>query len=117
MKESALTGDPQAKKAMSHPYSLIPNFDDKAALSQLPDKGGSSWPAYSQAAQAWGAPFVMAACNERIVRMSNALTGWKLGALALRASSSMGCFLAHKASDGVFNGINNVIHSLLPQIK
>lgn len=73
-------GDKTAWRAVSHPYSLIPNFDDKEALKQLPDKGGSSWPVYSQAAQMWGAPFVMAVCNERVVRMSNALLGWKLGA-------------------------------------
>lgn len=75
-----INGDAQAKKAMSHPYSLIPSFDNKAALKELPDKGGSSWPVFSKPAQAWGAPFIMAGVNERVVRMSNALTGWKLGA-------------------------------------
>jgi short subunit dehydrogenase-like uncharacterized protein len=82
VRETAIVGDPVAIKAMSHPYSLIPNFDDKEELAKLPDKGGSAWPAYSKAGQAWGAPFVMAACNERVVRMSNALTGWKLGAMS-----------------------------------
>ena len=62
-----IKGDKAAWRAVSHPYSLIPNFDDKEALKQLPDNGGSSWPVYSQAAQMWGAPFVMAVCNERAV--------------------------------------------------
>ena len=73
-------GDTQASDAVSHPYSLIPNFQEKEALRELPDKGGSSWPVYSQSAQRWGAPFPMAGCNERVTRMSNSLLGWKLGA-------------------------------------
>jgi short subunit dehydrogenase-like uncharacterized protein len=111
MRENAVNGDPQAKQAMSHPYSLIPNFDDKVELNKLPDKGGSSLPAYSKAAQAWGAPFVMAGCNERVVRMSNALLGWKLGACLLhRASVSCYVRLSDFSVFCLVTDLENVLH-------
>lgn len=79
VRQNILEGDTATKRAFSSPYSLVPNIDNLEVAKGLPDKGGSSLPVYSPAAQAWGGPFVMAACNERVVRMSNALTGWKLG--------------------------------------
>lgn len=74
--------DPALAKMVSHPYSLIPHFPDMkyAETEALPDKGSSWGPQWSEAAQSWGGPFVMHFHNEKIVRMSNALLGWKLGA-------------------------------------
>ena len=78
-----LKSDPAVGPIMAHPYSLTSHFRDEAALKELPDKGSPGRPQWSKAAQSWCGPFIMASHNEKIVRMSNALLGWKLGALVL----------------------------------
>jgi short subunit dehydrogenase-like uncharacterized protein len=77
--------DPKLAKLVSHPYALIPEFPymSHSQAEALPDKGGVWRPQWSEASQQWGGPFVMQFHNEKIVRMSNALLGWKLGALLL----------------------------------
>jgi short subunit dehydrogenase-like uncharacterized protein len=77
--------DPKLAKILAHPYSLIPEFPymSHRDAEALPDKGGKWRPQWSEAAQQWGGPFVMQFHNEKIVRMSNALLGWRLGALPL----------------------------------
>jgi short subunit dehydrogenase-like uncharacterized protein len=74
-----LAKDREMAKIVSHPYSLIPDFRSTPA-SELPDRGGLLRPEWSNALQAWSGPFIMADHNEKIVRMSNALLNWKLGA-------------------------------------
>ena len=65
---------PAARKLLLDPYSLSP---DRAAE---PDLGGERDSlAVTHADGRWAAPFVMASFNTRIVRRSNALTGWSYG--------------------------------------
>jgi short subunit dehydrogenase-like uncharacterized protein len=71
--------DPSVRRVMGHPYSLTPQFKDEAALKELKDKPSPMRPMWSPAAKSWTGPFIMAAHNEKIVRMSNALLGWKYG--------------------------------------
>ncbi|NJR42128.1 MAG: hypothetical protein HC767_05200 [Akkermansiaceae bacterium] len=64
---------------MSHAYSLTPQFKDEAALKELKDTQSPNRPMWSNAAQCWSGPFIGAGHDEKVVRMSNALLGWKYG--------------------------------------
>lgn len=92
--------DPVLAKLVSHPYALIPEFPDMThrQAEALPDKGGEWGPQWSEAAQQWGGPFVMHFHNEKIVRMSNALLQWKLGARSPRCTWAGGVACAVQGS-------------------
>lgn len=64
-------GDPAVRRVLGDPYSL--------AGERGPDGREQTGVRYSEAADAWTGPFVMAAVNERVVRRSNALLGYRYG--------------------------------------
>ena len=66
--------DPQIRRAMGNPYGLNPEGAQKG-----PDGPDQSKPKWDADVNSWTAPFVMAAINTRIVRRSNALTGYCYG--------------------------------------
>jgi short subunit dehydrogenase-like uncharacterized protein len=70
-----LKQDTSVVKQMGHPYYLVPELAGKA-VSSLPDTGVSMMPTKSEAAQGWYGPFIMASCNELVVRRSNSLLGY-----------------------------------------
>lgn len=66
--------DPALRKALTNPYSLCPPGHGFTARQH--DVKGAE---FDTDAQAWVAPFVMAAINERVVHRSNALSGKAYG--------------------------------------
>jgi short subunit dehydrogenase-like uncharacterized protein len=68
--------DAEARRLVSDPYSLSP---DRAAEPELGDERDSIAPAHDPLLDRWTGPFVMAAANTRVVRRSNALSGWSYG--------------------------------------
>ncbi|MDQ6838022.1 MAG: saccharopine dehydrogenase NADP-binding domain-containing protein [Actinomycetota bacterium] len=72
----ALRADPARRKVVTDPYGLSP---DRSAEPQLGDERDSLRPRYDAQMGAWTAPFVMGPFNTRIVRRSNALSGWSYG--------------------------------------
>lgn len=68
VKEAA--ADPALRKELANPYSLCPQ-DHGFTLRQHSLKTAQ----FDQDFNAWAAPFVMAAVNERVVHRSNALSG------------------------------------------
>jgi len=67
--------DPAARKLVDDPYSLSPDRGTEPELGPQPD----SRPARREPDGRWTAPFLMARYNTRVVRRSNALTGWSYG--------------------------------------
>ncbi len=68
--------DPALKKVVDDPYSLSP---DRAGEPDLGDERDSVLPRRDPLLGRWTGPFVMAAANTRVVRRSNALSGWSYG--------------------------------------
>jgi short subunit dehydrogenase-like uncharacterized protein len=66
--------DPQTRRAMGNPYGLNPAGEQRG-----PDGPDQSRPKWDPDVDSWTAPFVMAAVNTRVVRRSNALTGYSYG--------------------------------------
>jgi len=71
-----MKADPALKSIIEDPYSLSPGRDDEPDLADWPDTAKA---AYVGDLGGWIGPFVMAAYNTRIVRRSNALSGWSYG--------------------------------------
>lgn len=78
--------DPERAAIVQDPYGLSPDRDGEPDRDAEPHAGrsahrGGSRPPVARDAQSgrWEAPFVMAGYNTRIVRRSNALTGWSYG--------------------------------------
>lgn len=78
--------DPERAAIVQDPYGLSPDRDGEPDRDAEPHAGrsthrGGSRPPVAKDAQSgrWEAPFVMAGYNTRIVRRSNALTGWSYG--------------------------------------
>ena len=72
----AVRADPARRAVLADPYALSP---DRAAEPDLGSERDPAVPAYDADAGGWTAPFVMGPFNSRIVRRSNALTGWSYG--------------------------------------
>lgn len=72
----ALHTDPTQRRIVTDPYGLSP---DRSAEPDLGDESDSLRPRHDTMVGAWTAPFVMGPFNTRIVRRSNALTGWSYG--------------------------------------
>ena len=70
-----VSGDPAARKIALRPHSLSPD----PGAEPTPDQPRDTNPPAREPDGAWTAPFVMAPYNTRIVRRSNALTGWSYG--------------------------------------
>lgn len=76
-----IASDAEAPQLMSHPYALIPDFSEASVRNLgLPDCTASMAPEWSEAARCCSGPFIHRDIDERVVRMSNALLHWKLGA-------------------------------------
>ncbi|NQU36184.1 MAG: saccharopine dehydrogenase NADP-binding domain-containing protein [Actinobacteria bacterium] len=71
-----MKADPALKSIVEDPYSLSPLRADEPDVPDWPD---TARPAYVGDLGGWIGPFVMAAYNTRIVRRSNALSGWSYG--------------------------------------
>lgn len=74
----------RALRLLQDPYALNPSRNNATAdfaLLGQPGLDGPSqaWASWRACVQAWTAPFVMAAINERVVRRSNALQGFAYG--------------------------------------
>lgn len=65
--------DPSVRKILSDPYSLCP------ASERGPDRGEFKGVRFDAARGGWAGPFFMAPINERVVRRSNALLGYRYG--------------------------------------
>jgi short subunit dehydrogenase-like uncharacterized protein len=68
----AMARDPAVARSMADPFALTPGFRGPTQ----PDGGGA---VYDELAQAWAAPFVMAAINTKNVHRTNALCGHPWG--------------------------------------
>ncbi len=68
--------DARLQRLVEDPYSLSP---DRAAEPDLGDERDSVLPGRDPLLGRWTGPFVMAAANTRVVRRSNALSGWAYG--------------------------------------
>jgi short subunit dehydrogenase-like uncharacterized protein len=68
----AMARDPAVARTMADPFALTPGFRGPAQ----PDGSGAT---YDELAQAWAAPFVMAAINTKNVHRTNALSGHPWG--------------------------------------
>ena len=66
--------DRNVARILIHPYSLNPEGEREG-----PDERDQQDVVYSEAVDAWTAPFVMAGVNTKIVRRSHALTGYPYG--------------------------------------
>ena len=82
----AMRSDPAARRLAADPHALSPDRTAEPAPLQPPDAA----PPGRLRDGTWTAPFVMASYNTRIVRRSNALTGWSYGR-GLRYGEVMGC--------------------------
>ena len=72
----AVRRDPSLRAVVADPYSLSP---ERGAEPNLKDDPDLFPPRRDPLLGQWVAPFVMAPYNTRIVRRSNALTGWSYG--------------------------------------
>lgn len=71
----AVSADPALRRVVTDPYALSP---DRA--TEPPEHAdGPTRPRRDPETGEWSAPFVMASFNTRIVRRSNALSGWAYG--------------------------------------
>lgn len=68
--------DARARAVVADPYALSPQRDAEPKLNDEPDV---FLPRQDPLLEEWVAPFLMAPYNTRIVRRSNALTGWSYG--------------------------------------
>jgi len=68
--------DPSLRQLLDDPYTLSPDRTGEADLGPQPD---IFRPYHDPLAGGWIAPFVMGLFNSRIVRRSNALSGWAYG--------------------------------------
>ena len=67
--------DPEARRTLGHPYGLNPRDAQSG-----PDGPDQRTPVYDEDMASWTAPFVMAPVNTRVVRRSNAISGYPYGA-------------------------------------
>jgi short subunit dehydrogenase-like uncharacterized protein len=68
--------NPKLGKVVADPYALSP---DRTEEPKLGDERDQTWVKRDDDLRTWTAPFIMAGINTRIVRRSNALTGWEYG--------------------------------------
>lgn len=64
----------EMRRVVGHPYALNPPGERSG-----PDGSLQSRPVWDEDVEAWTAPFVMASINEKIVRRTNALLGYRYG--------------------------------------
>ncbi|MEO7447242.1 MAG: saccharopine dehydrogenase NADP-binding domain-containing protein [Humibacillus sp.] len=86
-RQQAITArsDAAARRTLSDPYGLSPDRAQEPSGGGRPRRGGLAGalrtlvPIDRDGAGRWTGPFVMAAFNTRIVRLSNALSDWSYG--------------------------------------
>jgi short subunit dehydrogenase-like uncharacterized protein len=66
--------DPSVRRIMANPYALDPDPNRRG-----PDAPDAMAPAWDDGFGQWTGPFVMAACNTRVVRRTNAVLGFPYG--------------------------------------
>lgn len=99
-----VSADPATKRVVADPYALSP---DRPAEADLGPQADAFLPRRDQLLGEWTAPFVMASYNTRVVRRSNALSGWSYGRrLAYRevmgfGSSPLGAATAAAVTGGL----------------
>ena len=71
--------DRAARRLAASPYSLSPDRDGEPDLGAQSDVVMVDGRSIAPELTGWKAPFVMASYNTRVVRRSNALTGWSYG--------------------------------------
>lgn len=84
-----MSQDPQIRRMVGDPYALSPDRKNEPTGSAIPQRGRPRGRLGALLEQVpvqrngrtgrWTAPFVMASYNTRVVRRSNALTGWSYG--------------------------------------
>lgn len=104
----AVAADRNQARIVADPYALSPDRDAEADLGPQPDTFA---PRRDPLLGEWTAPFVMASFNTRIVRRSNALTGWSYGKrLRYREVMSFGATpLGAVAAGAVTAGLAGVV--------
>src|SRR4051794_6414991 len=91
--------DPQQRRLMGDPYALIPDREKDRG----PDRGDQMAPKFEPLIGAWTGPFVMAAINTRVVRRTNAISGYPYGRdFRYRESMVFGKGAKGAASAGAF---------------
>lgn len=70
--------NPEAGRILGSPYSLSPNRSKEPDLGKQPDFGIIKTESVG-APEGWAGPFLMAGCNTRVVRRSNALLDYAYG--------------------------------------
>lgn len=75
---SEVDKNPELGKVIADPYTLSPDRAAEPDLGKQPDHGFLALDEYGQE-DAFAGPFVMASCNTRVVRRSNALLGYAYG--------------------------------------
>ncbi|MEE2032999.1 saccharopine dehydrogenase family protein [Rhodococcus chondri] len=75
----AIRKDSAARRIAVRPYSLSPNPNREPDLGRQNDFAVVDGKSIAPELSGWKAPFVMASYNTRVVRRSNALTGWAYG--------------------------------------
>lgn len=75
---SEVDKNPELGKVIADPYTLSPDRDAEPDLGKQPDHGFLALDDYGQEG-AFAGPFVMASCNTRVVRRSNALLDYAYG--------------------------------------
>ena len=98
--------DANAKAVYKSPYSLVLDEAD-LKQSEMQDSMSPAWPCWSPAAGATTGPFMMADQNEKIIRMCNALLGWRLGVCCLG-----GCFHVYPSGNPAAFDTGFILHRL-----
>lgn len=75
---SEMDKDPKLAKLVADPYTLSPDRHAEPDLGEQPDHGFEPLDKYGHES-AFAGPFVMASCNTRVVRRSNALLDYAYG--------------------------------------
>ncbi|CCH80445.1 Trans-acting enoyl reductase [Nostocoides japonicum T1-X7] len=79
-RQAIATGsDPAARRIVADPYALSPDRAAEPTADDDADRARRFMPVRQDRRGHWTAPFVMAAYNTRIVRRSNALSGYAYG--------------------------------------
>lgn len=116
--------DPAVRAVMDDPYALNPEGERRGLDG--PDRTA---PEYDRDCQAWVAPFVMGAINTRVVRRSNALSGYAygrdfryeeglvmpLGPWGLPLAAGVGAGSAMLGAAASWGALRRTVESWLPQ--
>ena len=101
--------DPEQGRVLADPYSLSPDREAEPELGAQPDYGVLQTETVG-APEGWAGPFLMASVNTRVVRRSNALSGFKYGkSLRYREFQSTGPGLKGRAQAYAMGGVQQTM--------